>query len=366
LGRSAYQQAKESAESEGRTVDIEKIITTLKSNDFKYTPASRYARDTIANDIVDTLTGGASAELKDAVKSDLKKVFNGKVDISEFMDNVQDVAETTTLTPEEAFKMRNKLQDLIEGLQEVPERDARIAIKGMRNNLDDVIKSEEGLGINLDKLDDEYRAITKFKSEMRHDVGGKSSVKAHDKSEVTAREALKSRFLKAHRDKGGDVAAQTEEAFKELKDSGVIAAKEIEDRLAKVNTAAKARSVADDLYGMLGMPGSSDLGPIQNLGLAMRSQLTQTVAGAGKAVEELQKSNVYSGANKILSMTGEQLKAAADTLAKTNPTMARTVAAIADKPVSKRKALLFTAMQQPGFREAFLADKSEETQEGGE
>lgn len=364
LGRSAYQQAKDVAESQGRTVDLSKIITDLKANDFKYTPAARFARDTVANDIVDTLTGGASAEIKEAVKADLKKVLNGKVELDAFMENIQDITESTTLTPEEAFKMRNKLQDLIGGLQDVPERDARIALKNMRNNLDNVIKSEEGLGIDLDKLDDEYRAITKFKSEMRHDVGGKSGVKAHDKSEVTAREALKSRFLKAHRDKGGDIAAQTESAFKELKDSGVIDALDVDARLAKVDEAVKARSVADDLYGMMGMP-SSDLGLIQNLGLAMRSRLTQTVAGTGKAMSELEKSAAYKGANKILSMTEEQLRTVAQTVAQKNPTMAKTIASIADKPISKRKALLFTAMQQPAFREAF-SDSEAKPEEDGE
>jgi hypothetical protein len=362
LGRSAYQGAKDTAESEGRGIDISNLITTLKSNDFKYTPASRYARDTVANDIVDKLVGNVDAEIKDAVKSDLKKVLNGKVDTQDFMEAIQDITESTTVSPEEAFKMRNKLQDLVGGLQEIPERDARLALKHMRHNLDEQIKSQEGLGIDLDKLDEEYRAITKFKSELRHDIADKPSVKGHDKAEVTAREALKNRFLRAHRDQGGDVAAQTEAAFGALKESGVMAPQEIEARLAKVQDAVKARSVADDMYGMLGMP-SSDLGLLETLGLAMRSRLTQGVAGAGKAVGQLEKSAAFKGASNLMNLSSEELKKAADSIATKNPKMAELVRTIADKPVSKRKALLFTAMQHPDYREAFKNDPKEESTE---
>lgn len=243
----------------------------------------------------------------------------------------------------QVFKLRSQIQDMMNQLKDsAVDLDGFRTLESLKNTIDSKLAKE--FNIPLDELNKQFSKISDFTSKMGYDIGAKTNINAAKRAEETTRKGLTEDFIKASQDPASEQALKIEQAFKELGESGLISPEELSKRLAEVKDKAKLTRVMRDTYGASGFPGGF-VDFVMSGGLGVRSLATSGVAAAGQ---------ISAPAFKILQKVSEAppealLKAAG--MAK-NSEVAKILTEIASQPHAKRRALIYTMMQQPSYREA--------------
>jgi hypothetical protein len=275
-----------------------------------------------------------------------------------YNDIVSQIKPTSSV--DEIFQLRMQAQSHIDKLQGDPvNRDAVGSLLKLKGSLDGVLKDKFGLPV--DELAKQYSTASDFKAKLGVDIGSKLDLQARKNTIEQGRNKILDKMLEASEDPSSEAAINLSRSFDDLRKSGLFGADEINSIQKELGDKAQLARVVKDTYTQLGFPGGArDF--VQTGGLGIRSMLSTGLVEAGKTSKALGdvankvKAPMYKMSTDIMNASPETIKQIASTLkGAARVQMER----IANEPAAKRKALLFTLMQQPSFRQAMEGNEDE-------
>jgi len=227
--------------------------------------------------------------------------------------------------------------------------DTGLTMKGLakENAMDPVVQSElNGLRSSLGDI----------KAQIGIDHGG---IQGDDlkKAQITAAEKIKDMFLRMAKDPDTNQGRRIETAkgiALELANKGIVDADKIEQVTAKLMDLSKKE------YLMKSAQSESFLATdVKNhilLPFNARGKSLYLASGAGKASAVFDKTRLPEMGRALYDMVPDQLNKLAMKLESKNSKFAPVIRNIIDQPAAKRKAVMFTLMQQPAFRQLLESD----------
>lgn len=240
---------------------------------------------------------------------------------------------------------------------------AKTAIEALESTLD--VGRSKPLLEKIDKAKSAYATGVDVKAQLGIPEQMGTSQQARE-AQYSAAETL-SNMIENYSAKGSDARNTLVEALNKLEKSNspeltkmleLSESANVKELIAKIDQASKdlkvskmmsATSSIDKAKG--GVIGSA-LGALQASGKAV-PLLGADIAGRTAALPAKISSKIVSAGADIYAASPEMLKSIADKLAAKGSPYAKQLTALASQPERKRKALLFTLMQQPTFRAEF-------------
>lgn len=236
----------------------------------------------------------------------------------------------------------------------------------------------DNLLAKIDKAKEAYATGVDVKAQLS--IPERMGTSQSDRSAQYAAADRLSNMIENYSSKGSDARETLIDALNKLKNSNSQELKEmldlskstnVNELIAKIDQASKdlkvskmmaATSSIDKAKG--GIVGSA-LGTLQASGKAV-PLITADVAGKVAALPSKAVSKLISATDDIYKASPEMLQAIADKMGKMGSPFAKQMLSVASAPERRRKALLFTLMQQPAFRtELEKGDGTEIPQEQG-
>jgi len=177
------------------------------------------------------------------------------------------------------------------------------------------------------------------------------------KAQITAAEKIKDMFLRMAKDPDTNQGRRIEAAkgiALELAGKGIVDADKVEQVTAKLMDLSKKE------YLMKSAQSESFLATdVKNhvlLPFNARGKSLYLASGAGKASSAFDKTKLPEMGRALYDMVPDQLNKLAMKLESKNSKFAPVIRNIIDQPAAKRKAVMFTLMQQPAFRQLLESD----------
>lgn len=307
-------------------------------------------------------------EFKDQVMSALdnvkvrdKNYDRGRAEIEEYLNAVgkvkDDVVGRPELDPDTLKEVARKGQDTFDLYNmgnDSTRKNSVLADTGLtmktlakENAMDPAVQSElNGLRSSLGDI----------KAQIGIDHGG---LQGDDlkKAQITAAEKIKDMFLRMAKDPDTNQARRIETAkgiALELADKGLVDADKVEQVTSKLMDLSKKE------YLMRSAQSESFLATdVKNhvlLPFNARGKSLYLASAAGKTSAALDKTKLPELGRMMYNAIPEQLADLATKLEAKNSTYAPVIRNMIDQPAPKRKAIMFTLMQQPAFRQLLESD----------
>lgn len=195
-----------------------------------------------------------------------------------------------------------------------------------------------------------------IKAQLGVDFGGKGGDDLK-RAQIDAAEKIKGMFLRMAKDPGTDQERRLTMAkgiAQELGDAGLVDSQKLEEVTSRLMDLSKReylmRSAQNESFL------ATDVTNYVLFPFTARGKSLYLASGAGKAASLAEKTKIPQMSKKFYDFVPEQLDSLAAKLEAKNSTFAPVVRNLVNQPAPKRKALMFTLMQQPAFREILESD----------
>lgn len=237
------------------------------------------------------------------------------------------------------------------GTKESPNFDRNVAKAGleMKDKAKQALNTmSEGKLANADELN---AALSDIKGILNIDLPSPNDRVAFARGMEETQKSLKETFVRQYKNFDSDEQRRIEKAVGKLVDSKLMPKEQAENLFKSINKKAYERYLLANMHDISEL--ATDMWNFFGVPLNARGKAYQASAFAGSVVGKATSGGkkVVDWTKNIYNKSPEELQMLAVGLGKLGNPLAQTILKASQQPEAKRRALLFTLMQQPAFRE---------------